>query len=81
MYDDGQRMVIKGQEMNDLVAVQMGFKKDMDPGDRYIQDGRKTIPRRPPSLAQGEKTFMANMNTPSVTNRPQDDVGRLQDGR
>jgi hypothetical protein len=25
MYNDGQRMVIQGKEMNDLVAVQMGF--------------------------------------------------------
>ena len=66
MYDDGQRMVIKGQEMNDLVAVQMGFKKDMDPGDRYIQDGRKTITQAATLFAQGEKTFMGNMNTPSV---------------
>jgi hypothetical protein len=66
MYDDGQRMVIKGQEMNDLVAQQMGFKSDMDPGDKYIQDGRKTITQAATLFGQGEKTFMDNMNTPSV---------------
>jgi hypothetical protein len=66
MYNDGQRMVIKGQEMNDLVAVQGGFQADMAPGDRYIQDGRKTITQAATLFAQGEKTFMENMKTPSV---------------
>ena len=66
MYDDGQRMVIKGKEMNDLVAQQMGFKSEMDPGDKYIQDGRKTITQAATLFGQGEKTFMGNMNTPSV---------------
>jgi hypothetical protein len=66
MYNDGQRMIIKGQEMNDLVAVQMGFKSEMDPGDRYIQDGRKTITQAATLFGKGEKTFMDNMNTPSV---------------
>jgi hypothetical protein len=66
MFDDGQRMVIKGQEMNDLVAQQMGFKSEMDPGDKYIQDGRKTITQAATLFGQGEKTFMDNMNTPSV---------------
>ena len=28
-FNDGQRMVIKGKEMNDLVAVQMGFQDKM----------------------------------------------------
>lgn len=66
MYNDGQRMVIKGQEMNDLVAVQMGFKNEMEPGDRYIQDGRKTITQAATLFAQGDKTFMDNLNTPSI---------------
>ena len=57
MYDDGQRMVIKGQEMNDLVAEQMGFKKDMDPGDRYIQDGRKTITQAATLFGQRRKNL------------------------
>jgi hypothetical protein len=66
MYDGGQRMVIKGQEMNDLVAQQMGFTNEMAPGDRYIQDGRKTITQAATLFGKGEKTFMENMNAPSV---------------
>jgi hypothetical protein len=48
------------------VAQQMGFKSELDPGDRYIQDGRKTITQAATLFAQGEKTFMENMKTPSV---------------
>ena len=42
MYNGGQRMVIKGKEMNDLVAVQMGFQDKMVQGNKIIQDGRNT---------------------------------------
>jgi len=66
MYNEGQRMVIQGKEMNDLVAVQMGFKADMAPGDRYIQDGRNTITQAATLFGKGEKTVMDNMNSSSV---------------
>jgi hypothetical protein len=36
MYNDGQRMVIKGKEMNDLVAVHMGFQDQMVQGNKII---------------------------------------------
>ena len=66
MYNDGQRMVVKGKEMNDLVAVQMGFQDKMVQGDKIIQDGRNTQTQAVTLFAQGEKTFMENLNTPSV---------------
>ena len=66
MYNDGQRQVIKGKEMNDLVAVNMGFQNEMAPGDRYIQDGRNTFTQAATLFGKGEKTFVDNMNTPSV---------------
>jgi hypothetical protein len=66
MYNDGQRMVIKGKEMNDLVAVQGGFQDKMVQGDKIIQDGRNTQTQAATLFAQGEKTFMENLKTPSV---------------
>uniref|UniRef100_A0A7V4G9I7 Uncharacterized protein n=1 Tax=Desulfobacca acetoxidans TaxID=60893 RepID=A0A7V4G9I7_9BACT len=66
MFNDGQRLVIKGQEMNNLVAQQMGFLQDMAPGNRYIQDGRNTMTQGATLFAQGNKTLQDNQNTPSV---------------
>ena len=34
MFNDGQSMIIKGKEMNDLVAVQQGAAALMVPGTR-----------------------------------------------
>jgi hypothetical protein len=66
MYNDGQRMVVKGKEMNDLVAVQMGFQDKMVQGDKIIQDGRKTQTQAATLFAQGDKTFTTNLRNPGV---------------
>jgi len=65
-FNDGQRMVIKGKEMNDRVAVQMGFQDKMAQGNKIIQDGRNTATQGATLFAQGEKTFMDNLTNPSV---------------
>jgi hypothetical protein len=66
MYNDGQRGVIRGKEMNDLVAVQMGFQDKMAQGNKIIQDGRNTQTQAATLFAQGEKTFMDNQANPGV---------------
>jgi hypothetical protein len=66
MYNDGQRMVIKGKEMNDLVAVHMGFQDQMVQGNKIIQDGRNTQTQATTLFAQGDKTFTTNMKNPAV---------------
>jgi hypothetical protein len=68
-YNDGQRMVIKGKEMNDLVAVQMGFQDKMVQGNKVIQDGRNTATQGATLFAQGEKTFVNNLTNPSVAGK------------
>ena len=65
-FNDGQRMVIKGKEMNDLVAVQMGFQDKMVQGNKIIQDGRNTATQGATLFAKGEKTFTDNLTNPSV---------------
>jgi hypothetical protein len=65
-FNDGQRMVITGKEMNDLVAVQMGFQDKMVQGNKIIQDGRNTATQGATLFAKGEKTFMDNLTNPSV---------------
>ena len=57
-FNDGQRMVIKGKEMNDLVAVQGGFQGQMIQGNKVIQDGRATMDRGAKLYAQGEKAYL-----------------------
>ena len=66
MYNDGQRQIIQGKEMNDQVAVQGGFQDKMAPGNKYILDGRNTITQGATLFAQGDKTFTDNMTNPSV---------------
>ena len=66
MFNDGQRQVIKGKEMNDLVAVQMGFQDKMVQGNKIIQDGRNTQTQAATLFAQGDKTFTDNMTSPGV---------------
>ncbi len=66
MYNDGQRQVIQGKEMNDQVAVQAGMQDKMAPGDRYIQDGRNTQTQAATLFAKGEKTFVDNQGSPAV---------------
>ena len=66
MYNDGQRTIIKGKEMNDLVAVQMGFQDKMAQGNKIIQDGRSTQSQAVTLFAQGDKTFTNNLAKPGV---------------
>ncbi len=66
MFDDGQSMVIKGVEMNNLVAVQGGFQAQMEPGNKVITDGRNTVFQGAKLIAQGLKTYEDNKGTPSV---------------
>src|SRR5208337_4644580 len=66
MYNDGQRQVIQGKEMNDLVAVQMGFQDKMVQGNKIIQDGRNTQTQAATLFAKGDKTFTDNMTNPEV---------------
>jgi hypothetical protein len=66
MFNDGQRQVIQGKEMNDLVAEQMGFQDKMAQGNKIIQDGRNTQTQAATLFAQGDKTFTDNMTSPGV---------------
>jgi len=68
-FNDGQRMVIKGVEMNNLVAVQMGFQDKMVQGNKIIEDGRNTATQGVTLFAQGEKTFMDNLTNPNVAGK------------
>jgi hypothetical protein len=65
-FNDGQRMVIKGVEMNNMVAAQAGLEDKMGPGNKVIQDGRNTATQGATLIAQGEKTYLDNKGTPSV---------------
>ena len=65
-FNDGQRMVVKGVEMNNLVAVQGGFQDQMAQGNQVITTGRETAARGAKLVAQGEKTYLDNKATPSV---------------
>jgi hypothetical protein len=69
MYNDGQRQVIQGKEMNDLVAVQMGFQDKMVQGNKVVQDGRNTATQGATLFAQGEKTFTDNLTNSSVAQK------------
>ena len=68
-FNDGQRMIIKGVEMNNLVAVQMGFQDKMVQGNKIIEDGRNTATQGATLFAQGEKTFMDNLTNPNVAGK------------
>ena len=68
-FNDGQRMVIKGVEMNNLVAVQMGFQDKMVQGNKIIEDGRNTATQGATLFAQGEKLFMENLTNPNVAGK------------
>lgn len=65
MFDSGERMVIKGQEMNNQVASQLGIDNLMAPGNKVISDGRSTILQGAQLFAHGEKTVMG-ANTAEV---------------
>ena len=55
-FNQGQRMVIKGKEMNDLVAVQQGAEGLMGSGNNVIKQGRDTMDQGATLYAQGLKT-------------------------
>jgi hypothetical protein len=65
-FNDGQSTIIKGVEMNNLVAVQGGFQDLMAPGNQVITTGRETAARGAKLFAQGEKTYLDNKGAPSV---------------
>jgi hypothetical protein len=58
MFDDGQRLVIKGLEMNNLIAAQAGVADLMNPGNKTIATGRDTVLTGAKAFAQGEKVVM-----------------------
>ena len=68
-FNDGQRMVIKGVEMNNLVAVQIGFQDKMVQGNKIIQDGRNTATQGATLFGQGEKIFTENLATTNVAQK------------
>jgi hypothetical protein len=65
MFDDGQRTVIKGMEMNNMVAAQLGVEDLMKPGNNIVKTGRDTVLQGAKLFFQGEKTIM-NTNSASV---------------
>jgi hypothetical protein len=83
MYNDGERQVIQGKEMNDLVAVQMGFQDKMVPGNKIIQDGRNTVTQAATLFAQGDQAFTTNMTNPGVAKqglKMMSDAFKMADG-
>lgn len=65
-FNDGQRMVIEGVNMNSQIAVQQGVDSQMNPGNQTITTGRQTFLQGAELFAQGEKTFLNNLSTVSV---------------
>jgi hypothetical protein len=62
MFDDGQRTVIKGMEMNNMVAAQLGIDNLMAPGNNVVKTGRDTVLQGAKLFAHGEKTVMGANN-------------------
>jgi hypothetical protein len=58
MFEEGQSTVIKGLEMNNQVAAQMGFQELMKPGNKTIGLGRDSVFTGAKSFAQGQKVVM-----------------------
>ncbi len=58
MFDEGQRMVIKGLEMNNQIAAQAGVQDLMNPGNKTIGSGRDSVLTGAKSFAQGQKVVM-----------------------
>jgi hypothetical protein len=65
-FNQGQKMVIQGKEMNDLVAVQQGAEGPMGQGNNVIKEGRDTMHRGAKLYAQGLQMYQNNPGTPSV---------------
>ena len=68
-FNDGQRTIIKGVEMNNLVAVQGGFQAQMAPGNEVITKGRDTSFVGAKSFAQGQKFYNENKAKPRVAKK------------
>jgi hypothetical protein len=65
-FNDGQRMVIEGVNMNSQIAVQQGVDSQMNPGNQTITTGRETFLQGATLFAQGEQTFLNNQSTVNV---------------
>jgi hypothetical protein len=65
-FNQGQKMVIQGKEMNDLVAVPQGAAGLMGPGNNVIKKGRDTVDQGAKLYAQGLHMYQQNLGTPSV---------------
>jgi hypothetical protein len=76
MFDDGQRLVIKGLEMNNLIAAQAGAADLMNPGNKTIGSGRDSVLEGAKLFAQGQKVVM-NTNNAKVL---KEGVDMLRDG-
>jgi hypothetical protein len=68
-FNDGQSMIIKGVEMNNLAAVQGGFQAQMAPGNDVITKGRDTSFVGAKSFAQGQKFYNENKADPGVAKK------------
>jgi hypothetical protein len=66
MFEEGQSTVIKGLEMNNQIAVQMGFQELMKPGNKTMGSGRDSVFTGAKLFAQGQKVIMENPDTPTV---------------
>jgi len=76
MFDDGQRMVIKGLEMNNLIAAQAGVQDLMNPGNKTMGSGRDSVLEGAKLFAQGQKVVM-EASDPKVM---KEGVDMLRDG-
>jgi len=68
-FNDGQSTIIKGVEMNNLVAVQGGFQAHLAPGNDVITKGRDTSFVGAKSFAQGQKFYNENKAKPRVAQK------------
>lgn len=76
MFDDGQRMVIKGLEMNNQIAAQAGVQDLMNPGNKTMGSGRDSVLEGAKLFAQGQKVVM-DASDPGVM---KEGVDMLRDG-
>jgi hypothetical protein len=68
-FNDGQHTIIKGVEMNNLVAVQGGFQAQMTPGNDVITKGRDNGFKGSQLFAQGLKFYNENKSDPEVAKK------------
>src|SRR3974390_374437 len=58
MFDEGERMVLKGLEMNNQIAAQAGVRDLMTPGNKTMGMGRDTVVEAAKTFAKGQKVVM-----------------------